>query len=413
MKIALVVRNYHKSGGKSRYIAELAAYLAGNNEVHVFTASWKDVDDPRISFHRIPMLSFNFLKERNKIAWNNIFEILSFAVMSKFIVRESDFDIVHSQGCYLGGDVFTAHSCHAESLVVLRRERAGFWGKLKKSILNPLHALLLLIERYSIYKAKKVIAVSNLVKREIVAHYGVAESKVLVIHNGVNPDEFNPKNPRLNGARIRALYGLAAGDKVIIFPAHEFERKGLRTLIEALRVIGDKKLRVLVAGEGDPGLFTGLIKKYGLADNFIFTGKVSDIENYYLASDMLVFPTSYEPFGLVVTEAMAVGLPAIVSTEAGASELIIDRINGILLRDRKDALETAAAILWLINDPGKMINMGINARKTAERYSWSGVSEETSRAYREALELKAEKAGAANGLKLRSFARFYTRVSGK
>lgn len=82
MKIAIICRAYNKSGGISRHTAELAERLCQKYEVHIFTGSWKDVGTERIKFHKIPLLSFNFLKKFCASAVNKIFEVSSFSIAS-------------------------------------------------------------------------------------------------------------------------------------------------------------------------------------------------------------------------------------------------------------------------------------------------------------------------------------------
>ncbi len=140
-------------------------------------------------------------------------------------------------------------------------------------------------------------------------------------------------------------------DKVIVFPAHEFERKGLAYIIDAVRLIHRKDLFVIITGQDDPNKFLPEIRNKELEKYFIFKGKVDNMAPYYAVADMLVLPTNYEPYGLVITEAMAVGLPVIVSGLAGASDFIKDGVNGILLNDFSDYRYIAKSIRHLLDDP--------------------------------------------------------------
>ena len=95
---------------------------------------------------------------------------------------------------------------------------------------------------------------------------------------------------------------------------------------------------------------------------------------YYAVADMLVLPTNYEPYGFVITEAMAVGLPVIVSGLAGASNFIKDGVNGILLNDFSDYRYIAKSIKHLLDNTVVAETMGKNAGKTAELYPWSVIT---------------------------------------
>jgi glycosyltransferase involved in cell wall biosynthesis len=117
-------------------------------------------------------------------------------------------------------------------------------------------------------------------------------------------------------------------------------------------------------------------------DRIIFTGFVKNINSYFAASDIFVFPTTYEPFGLVITEALASGLPVVTSKLAGASELITDGYDGMLLSNPKASREIAEKIILLVEDEKLRRVMGSNARKTAEKYSWGEVARRTLEVYK-------------------------------
>jgi glycosyltransferase involved in cell wall biosynthesis len=99
----------------------------------------------------------------------------------------------------------------------------------------------------------------------------------------------------------------------------------------------------------------------------------------YNAADVLVHPSSYDSFGLVVAEAMACELPVVVGTEAGASEWIHDRRNGLVCADDRASVE--AALRWLRDDPVRAAQVGRAARRTVESYSWDACAEATERVY--------------------------------
>jgi UDP-glucose:(heptosyl)LPS alpha-1,3-glucosyltransferase len=101
-------------------------------------------------------------------------------------------------------------------------------------------------------------------------------------------------------------------------------------------------------------------------------------------SDIFVFPTAYEPFGLVITEAMACGLPVLTSRIAGAAELIQDGFDGLLLDDPNDAKELAAKLRKLLNEDMRK-TIGIRARAKAELFSFKSCSTATCEAYQKLL----------------------------
>jgi len=377
MKIAYVVRNYNRRGGVSGYVAELAREASLKNETHVYSASIEDADE-NIVKHIIPSSSSKFLKKIKKYAWNVAVEIQSFMKQSSDCISQHQYDIVHSQGDYSAYcDVYTAHSCHKEWLNIARSNASGFMEGLIKSRFNPLHALILKSEYYGITRSRKVIAISQRIKQELITNYAIPQEKVVVIPNGVNTERFSVKDKQLKRKTVREKYNLKDNDVVAIFPAHEFKRKGLSKIIDAYFELKIDNLFLLVVGRDDPAGFYAEIAKHELKGKIIFVGEQADIEDYYLASDMMIFPTVYEPFGLVITEAMACGLPVIVSAVAGAAELITDKKDGVLLSDANDSIELAEKIKWLITNKGMSDDIGRNARITAEKYSWDIISGKT------------------------------------
>jgi len=121
-----------------------------------------------------------------------------------------------------------------------------------------------------------------------------------------------------------------------------------------------------------------------ISDKVIFIGQSCEMIKYYASCDIFVLPTSYEPFGLVITEAMASGLPVIVSQLAGAAELIHNMENGLLLTDYRNPNEIAFLILQLM-DSNKRRKLGLMARKRVEEFTWEEMSRKVSDLYRDVL----------------------------
>ena len=388
MKIAYIVRNYNKDGGISKYVNELAQNISVNNDVHVFSSTINDSGENIIK-HIVPYLSFNYLKQIKKYYLNVALEVLSFMITSIGYVNRDKYDIIHSQGDFRGQcDIYTAHSCHKAWLKIARENSSGLIDKLKKSNLNPLHILLLKSEHYGIIKSRKIIAISEEIKKELITNYSLSKEKICVIPNGINTERFSIVNKAKFRKTIREIYSLKETDVVAIFPAHEFKRKGLSQIIDALSIIKKNNIYLLVMGRDNPSKYHKVLKDNGLLKNVIFVGEQLETEKYYAASDMMVFPTLYEPFGLVITEAMASGLPVLVSANAGAAELMTDGIDGLFIKDRNDIQEIAQKIEWLYVNTNKSIEIGNNARKTAEKYSWRVISNKTLDLYEKVLKEK-------------------------
>lgn len=382
MKIAFIVRHLNKAGGISRYVAECAAAYSIDHEVHVFTSSCDVHMGEKVKIHILPILTFKILSNLKLHSVNVLIEKFIFMIVSNIMVNVRDFDIVHNQGDFVGqADIYTAHSCHRGWLSKYATKQACLMEKIRKSPLNPLHMILLYIEKSSVYSSRIIISISEQVKRELLSHYSIESEKIVVIPNGVNIDEFMPIINSSSGRAIREKYGIGIDEISIIFPAHEYHRKGLAQLIKAVSNIKEQKIKVLVVGRDNPKFFQKLSVKLGCFDRIKYFGHTNDISSFFQASDMLVFPTFYEPFGLIITEAMASGIPVVVSRCAGAAELISDGVDGLLIGDPDNIDEIRTLILQLINDSDLRRSMGNAGRLTILKYSWPIIANMTMNVY--------------------------------
>ena len=182
MKILLVSRIFNKSGGISRYVAELAERFVKDYETHLLTTKY-EYNVPNLVVHRKPMIEKPFWLQIASNAYYN-------TKYAKKLKKDFDIDIVHSQGAEsLFCDVVTMHSCHKAWI-----KYYGSWNLNNKirSVFNPTNITVLNIEKKVIKNCKKIIAVSKGVKREILENYNVPAEKIEVIPTGVNLDEFKP-----------------------------------------------------------------------------------------------------------------------------------------------------------------------------------------------------------------------------
>ncbi len=334
MKIALLVHDYHRSGGHSRYVAELASRWAANHEVHVFANTFEP--EPGVTFHRVPASRSNALAL-----------ILTFRRNASRMLRGMHFDIVHDQGlCATKPNVITAHIVNRAWSQA--RPDAGLKERLFGALIGAL-------EQWQ-YGRAQVIAVSERVRHDLKTAYGV-EAPVTVIHHGVDAEKFTP-TVKNRGSEPNYLF---VGDF----------RKGVEAAIRAL-----ESGRLVCVGSTPPEPYRQLAKQLGRADRVEFHGATNRIEEYYAKADVLLLPTPYDAFGMVVLEAMASGLPVVVSRNAGASELIEHGVNGFVLQDNAD--------LSALMQQAAKSDVGAAARQTALAHSWDRVAAETMAVYERA-----------------------------
>lgn len=165
----------------------------------------------------------------------------------------------------------------------------------------------------------------------------------------------------------------------------EYRRKGLATVIRAIGKLPDAPVHLLAVGKGDLEQYQSLAAQAGITNRVTFAPPARDIEQVFGAADLFVFPTYYEPFGMVITEAMASGLPVITSRNAGAAEMITEGVSGLLLDKPGDADELSQKITMLLSDEALRRDMGMCARPAAAAYGWSHVAADTLRLYHRSL----------------------------
>lgn len=351
----------------TRYVAELAARYCGEHEVHVFANRVVDDGIPGIHYHHVP-------------AWraNALTTVLSFALPVTFQVG-GGFDIVHCQGfCGFLGNVFTGHMCNTAWNVALRKFGGG--ATARETVFNSIAGAL---ERSMYRRARnsEVIAVSQRVARDLVEYYHCL-APIHVIYHGTDVELFSPQNRERLRAHAKAKYGVPDDQFTFLYVGNL--RKGARQCMQALARLEQGVLLCVSPTDSEP--YRRFAEECGVADRVIFAGHTKHVEEAYAAGDALLLPSPYDPFALVVSEAMGCSLPVIVSREAGVSELIEPGVNGLLLDDMTSDAEWAQHMRSLSSNRPWAEALGRAARKTIEELTWDRVAEQTLGVYRALLE---------------------------
>jgi starch synthase len=240
------------------------------------------------------------------------------------------------------------------------------------------------IERTAVEAADRVIAVSAQMREDIIAHFAVDPARVVVIHNGIDPDRFRRTEARDALARrgVRPPY--------VLFVGRITDQKGIFHLLEAAPELPPGVQLVLCASAPDtPEIERRLRDALPRHPNTVWIGEMVSVEEVVqLYSHAAVFccPSVYEPFGIINLEAMACETPVVASAVGGITEVVHDGVTGILVPPaRPDDL--AGAIRRLLDHPEDARAMGRAGRKRVEeRFSWASVAERTERVYHEAID---------------------------
>lgn len=187
--------------------------------------------------------------------------------------------------------------------------------------LNPLHLSYLYLEKRTFENARCIIANSRLVKEQILRHYPrIDERKIHIVYNGVPlPGSFD---------KLRAKKALAeelAFDPdrpILLFVGSGFERKGVREFLQIVSRLRHPIQALIVGKEKRIGRYKKLAEELGISDHVLFCGPRRDVERFYEAADLFLFPTRYEPFSNVVLEALSYENIVLTTRQNGASEIL-------------------------------------------------------------------------------------------
>jgi UDP-glucose:(heptosyl)LPS alpha-1,3-glucosyltransferase len=232
-------------------------------------------------------------------------------------------------------DPLHAHTLALRYRTFLKR----LWARL-----SPRHRVLLGIEKSVISPkgSRYVVTISELDKNLVQRYYGVSPERIRVIYNGVDQDVFSPDVRQRRGI-VRENLGLGEDVTCYIFPAMDFRRKGLEVLLNVLSML-NFPWELVVAGQDRDASFRKQASRLGIASKVHFLGRRKDIQDLYGASDLMVLPTTYDPFGNVHLEALACGLPVLTTAQAGGAEVVRPGQTGYVIKNGNNVDELVAVL---------------------------------------------------------------------
>lgn len=387
-RIAVVSPFVDKRHGTERCLAEQIERLSRDYEVHLFSSRVEDTDLSSIRWHRVPEIPGpHLLKYLFWFAANHV---------CRWRARRRSgrpFDLVYSPGINcLDADVVLVHVIFAE----LSRQT----GNSRRLALNPVtgwpraihrglyYRLISLLER-RIYSSKKacLATVARKTKDDVGMHFG-SNRPVTVVYSGIDARRFAPEVRRRLREKARKGLGIATDQFALLLVGNGFENKGLHCLLQATGKLCDLRILVLVCGRDDPSPFRSYLAGPN-AVQAMFLPLRSDVELYYASADAYVGPSLEDAFSLPPLEAMASGLPVIVSRKAGVSEIVTHGKDALVLEDPKNADELALLIGQIYNDESLRRELSEQAVVTARRFTWDTNAEQMKMLFDRSLAGKA------------------------
>lgn len=357
-RVAVFVEKFGMPGGSERFTQETVLRMAGTGrfEFHIFANRW-NCSRADISFYRVPMVRFL----RPLRPW-------LFVHLARRMIERGKFDVIHSHHACPGADIVSLHGTTRRFWVErIQRRRIGLFDRVSDSIDRAMMA----------HGAQTTfMPVSTLVMETYRESFGQLPGTWSVVHPGAD-------TARMRGSPVarraaRGNLGIQDDEIVLVFVGMNFEAKGLRRIIESIAIatprLAPLRARLLVVGRGDVERHAELARALGIGDRVSFEGvQDAGLERYYHAADAFIMLSAYETFCMAALEAMAAGIPVIITDRMGICDLVRDGEHGIVLPADAGEELVSAAILRLA-DRGLRERMGERASAVAHAHDWGVVT---------------------------------------
>ncbi|MBS4031270.1 MAG: DUF1957 domain-containing protein [Clostridiales bacterium] len=309
---------------------------------------------------------------------------LVFFNLAQKIIPNNQHTVLHAHDWLVGAAALAMRRAwHLPLVATIHATEHGRNG----GIFSPLQHKIHRQEKYLVEQADRVICCSNYMANEIIQLFGIPAQKVHVIQNGVVPE--NILAQPIKG--LQRQHYASDDEFIVFFVGRLVKEKGVEVLLDALPYVFEvyPNTKAIISGKG-PMLeeLAAQARQRGIADRVVFTGFITDFERnrLFATADVAVFPSLYEPFGIVALEAMAAGVPVVVSDVGGMGEVVEHEKDGLKVHPG-NAKELAEAVKSLLSDRALRERLKKEGRlKAATVYSWNAAAGMTSDIYHKVWE---------------------------
>lgn len=403
MKILMLTWEYPPRvvGGISKVVYDLSHKMVKEgNEVTVVT--YKDGDnvkyyenDKGVEVYRVDNY---MIRPNNFIDWIMQLNFNMITKANEIINKNGKFDVIHAHDwlvAYSAKSIKESYNIPLISTIHATESgrNSGIHDETQRYINDS--------EWMLTYESSEVIVNSNYMKNEVQRLFGLPYDKINVIPNGVNLQLFSNVNVDYDFRRQYAM----DNEKIILYVGRLVYEKGIQNLIAAMPKILDRyhDSKLIICGRG--GMIDDLreqVKYLGIDNKVYFAGYCDSkkMQKMYKCADVAVFPSTYEPFGIVAIESMLSGTPTIVSDVGGLNEIVEHGVTG-MKSYAGNANSIADSVLALLFDPKLCANISQNAiKKVKENYNWSKITDNTYYVYQLAIGKTVQEKEAAMELQL-------------
>lgn len=388
MKILMLTWEYPPRvvGGISKVVYDLSHKMVKEgNEVTVVT--YRDGDnvkyyenDKGVEVYRVDNY---MIRPNNFIDWIMQLNFNMITKANEIINKNGKFDVIHAHDwlvAYSAKSIKESYNIPLISTIHATESgrNSGIHDETQRYINDS--------EWMLTYESSEVIVNSNYMKNEVQRLFGLPYDKINVIPNGVNLQLFSNVNIDYDFRRQYAM----DNEKIILYVGRLVYEKGIQNLIAAMPKVLDRyhDSKLIICGRG--GMIDELreqVKYLGIENKVYFAGYCDSkkMQKMYKCADVAVFPSTYEPFGIVAIESMLSGTPTIVSDVGGLNEIIEHGVTG-MKSYAGNANSIADSVLALLFDPKLCVNISQNAiKKVKENYNWSKITDSTYYVYQLAI----------------------------
>ena len=387
MKILMLTWEYPPRvvGGIARVVYDISrTLLKDGHDVTVVTYREGDTpyfeDDKGVKVYRVDNYMIN---PNNFIDWIMQLNFNMVAKVNEIMKEQGEFDVIHAHDWLVAYAAKTLKNSY--NIPIVSTIHATEAGR-NSGIHDETQRYINDTEWMLTYESAEVIVNSNYMKNELQRLFGLPYEKINVIPNGVNLNLFNGIERDYNFRRKYAM----DNEKVILFMGRLVYEKGIQHLISAMPKIleGYHDAKLVICGKG--GMQDELqeqVNAMGIGNKVYFAGYMNgkDVERMYKAADISVFPSTYEPFGIVALEGMLAERPIVVSDAGGLGEIVEHRVTG-MKSYCGNPNSIADSILELLFNPELCDNIVKNAKiKVKENYNWQKIAQDTHFTYQKAI----------------------------
>lgn len=268
-------------------------------------------------------------------------------------------------------------------LPIVATIHATEWGR-NGGIHTPTQKTIHEQEYWLTYEAWRVIVCSEFMKAEVGRYFDCPADKVDVIYNGVEPEKFQFEWSDAERAEWRSRLALP-DEKIVMYVGRFVREKGIHVLLNAAGAILAEmpNTKFVIVGGGHRASLERFVHWYGLEGKVLFTGFMANrsLHQLYRSADVAVFPSLYEPFGIVALEAMAAGAPVVTSDAGGLREVVLHDVTGTTTY-AGSAESLAWGVLRVLRDAEHSDRLSTKARaRLVSEFDWTGIAAQTSAVY--------------------------------